>query len=100
MQEKKEKKMNHNSTPLLRGNTLIPQPISLPCGSPSHWDNHSNPVDSSLSQLNSCNDVCTSDHIPCRIDEHRGNPLCEDPFYRSIHPLLPSLILCSTRHNS
>src|SRR5713101_9317854 len=95
-----KRKMNHSSTPLLRGNAPIPQLISPPYGSPSHWNHHGNPIDFSLSQLGNHTGVHTSSYIPHRIDEHRGNPLYEDLSYRFPHLLLPYLGLCSTIHSS
>src|SRR6266849_2733198 len=92
--------MNHNSTPLLRGNAPIPQPISPSCGSPSHWNHHSSQADCGPSQLHSHDYVHTSNHTLRRSSEHRGIPLHEEPCDRFPHHLLPSLGQRSTRHNS
>src|SRR6266849_4934706 len=92
--------MNRNSTPLLRGNALIPKPISPSCGSPSHWNHHSSRADCGPSQLHSHDYVHTSNHTLHRSGEHRGIPLHEELSDRFPHHLLPSLGQRSTTCNS
>src|SRR5712692_5795828 len=95
-----KRKVNHSSTPLLRGSASIPQLISPPYGSPSHWNHHSSRVDCGLGQLSSHDYVRTSIHTLRRSGEHRDILLYEGFDDRFPHRLLLFPGRRSTIHNS